>query len=53
LKDHQGNVWLSDQGFDGGETIERSDIQIANTTGANGAARTLTASPWQNRIRAV
>src|SRR5882724_3959179 len=32
LTDSSGNVWLPDQGFDGGETIERaSDLQIANT----------------------
>jgi hypothetical protein len=31
VKDTEGNVWLADQGFDGGETIERPDIQIANT----------------------
>jgi enterochelin esterase family protein len=31
LKDTEGNVWLADQGFQGGETIERPDIQIANT----------------------
>ena len=27
----RGNVWLADQGFEGGQTIERPDIQIANT----------------------
>lgn len=31
VKDAEGNVWLADQGFDGGQTIERPDIQIANT----------------------
>jgi alpha-N-arabinofuranosidase len=31
VKDAEGNVWLADQGFQGGETIERPDIQIANT----------------------
>jgi len=31
VKDAEGNVWLPDQGFDGGQTIERPDIQIANT----------------------
>ena len=31
IKDAEGNVWLADQGFEGGETIERPDIQIANT----------------------
>jgi hypothetical protein len=31
-KDSAGNVWLPDQGFDGGETIEREgDLAIANT----------------------
>ncbi len=30
--DSSGNVWLPDQGFDGGETTERAaDMQIANT----------------------
>ena len=30
--DSSGNVWLPDQGFEGGETTERaSDMQIANT----------------------
>ena len=31
MKDTEGNVWLADQGFEGGQTIERPDIQIANT----------------------
>jgi alpha-L-arabinofuranosidase len=31
VKDTEGNVWLADQGFTGGETLERPDIQIANT----------------------
>ncbi len=31
VKDAEGNVWLADQGFEGGEIIERPDIQIANT----------------------
>jgi hypothetical protein len=31
VKDADGNAWLADQGFSGGETIERPDIQIANT----------------------
>jgi alpha-L-arabinofuranosidase len=31
VKDADGNVWLGDQGFEGGQTIERPDIQIANT----------------------
>jgi len=31
VKDAEGNVWLADQGFEGGDTVERSDIQIANT----------------------
>lgn len=31
VKDADGNVWQADQGFEGGETIERPDIQIANT----------------------
>ncbi len=32
VKDAEGNVWLADQGFEGGQTIERPDIQITNTT---------------------
>ena len=31
VKDADGNVWLADQGFEGGQTIARPDIQIANT----------------------
>ncbi len=31
VQDGEGNVWLADQGFEGGQTIERPDIQIANT----------------------
>jgi alpha-L-fucosidase len=31
VKDADGNVWLPDQGFSGGQTIERPDIQVANT----------------------
>lgn len=31
VTDAEGNVWLPDQGFEGGQTIERPDIQIANT----------------------
>ena len=31
VKDADGNVWLADQGFEGGATIERPDVQIANT----------------------
>jgi len=31
IKDAEGNTWLADQGFEGGQTIERPDIQIANT----------------------
>ena len=31
ITDSSGNVWLADQGFADGETIERSDLQIANT----------------------
>jgi hypothetical protein len=29
--DAEGNVWLPDQGFAEGDTVERPDIQIANT----------------------
>jgi alpha-N-arabinofuranosidase len=35
VKDAEGNVWLADQGFEGGQTIERPDIQIANTKSAD------------------
>jgi len=35
VKDAEGNVWLADQGFEGGQTIERPDIQIANTKSPN------------------
>ena len=31
LTDSAGHVWLADQGFDGGDVIERSDLEIANT----------------------
>jgi enterochelin esterase family protein len=31
VKDADGNVWLADQGFEGGQTIQRPNIQIANT----------------------
>lgn len=31
VKDAEGNVWLADQGFVGGDTIERPEIEIANT----------------------
>jgi hypothetical protein len=31
FKDAAGHVWLADAGFEGGQTIERPDIQIANT----------------------
>jgi hypothetical protein len=31
FKDSSGNVWLPDQGFDGGDTVERPDTAIANT----------------------
>ncbi len=30
--DSSGNVWQADQGFDGGDTVERPDLEIANTT---------------------
>ncbi|MEJ0090125.1 MAG: malectin [Limisphaerales bacterium] len=29
--DSQGNVWLADQGFNGGDVIERPDLVITNT----------------------
>lgn len=31
VKDAEGNIWSADQGFEGGDTVERPDIQIANT----------------------
>ncbi len=35
VKDAEGNVWMADQGFEGGQTIERPEIQIANTKSAD------------------
>ncbi|HEV2391798.1 MAG TPA: alpha-L-arabinofuranosidase C-terminal domain-containing protein [Verrucomicrobiae bacterium] len=35
VKDAEGNTWQADQGFEGGQTIERPDIQIANTKSPN------------------
>jgi enterochelin esterase-like enzyme len=31
VKDADGNTWLADQGFEGGQTIERPDLKIDNT----------------------
>jgi len=31
VTDSAGNVWLPDQGFEGGDVIERPDVAIANT----------------------
>ncbi len=31
LTDAAGNIWLADQGFEGGDVIERPDLEIANT----------------------
>ncbi|MEI9866399.1 MAG: malectin [Limisphaerales bacterium] len=31
VTDSQGNVWLADQGFNGGEVIERSHLVVTNT----------------------
>ena len=31
FKDADGNEWLPDQNFDGGETVERPDLEIKNT----------------------
>lgn len=31
VKDSAGNVWQAEAGFDGGDTIERPDLAIANT----------------------
>ncbi len=30
--DANGNAWLADEGFEGGDTIERGDVKIENTT---------------------
>ncbi len=32
VTDSAGNVWAADQGFAGGDTADRSDLTIANTT---------------------
>lgn len=32
LKDSAGVQWLGDTGFSGGDTVDRADMQIANTT---------------------
>ena len=34
FKDSSGNVWLAEQGFEGGDVIEREGIEIANTKDA-------------------
>ena len=31
LTDSSGNVWLPEQGFDGGDIVDRPDLEIANT----------------------
>ena len=31
FKDSSGNVWLPDQGFEGGDVVERPELAIANT----------------------
>jgi alpha-L-arabinofuranosidase len=31
FKDSHGNLWAADEGFEGGNTIERPDLEIANT----------------------
>lgn len=31
LTDAAGNIWLADQGFEGGDVIDRPDLEIANT----------------------
>lgn len=30
--DSRGNIWLADQGFSGGDVVERADLVITNTT---------------------
>lgn len=32
FKDAEGNVWVSERGFAGGDTTERPDVQITNST---------------------
>jgi len=32
VTDSSGNVWLADQGFSGGDSIERPDVTVTNTT---------------------
>jgi hypothetical protein len=32
FKDTSGNLWLADRGFTGGDTVDRPDLAIANTT---------------------
>ncbi len=32
VTDSQGNVWQADQGFSGGDVVERPDLTITNTT---------------------
>jgi hypothetical protein len=31
VTDSAGNVWLPDQGFEGGDVVDRPDLEIANT----------------------
>lgn len=31
VTDSAGNVWLADAGFDGGDTIERADVEVSGT----------------------
>jgi Malectin domain len=31
VTDSAGNVWLADQGFDGGDTVERPDAEVSGT----------------------
>ena len=31
VTDSAGNVWLADQGFEGGDTVERAEAEIAGT----------------------
>jgi len=35
VKDAEGNVWLADQGFVGGDVVERPDLPIENTKSPN------------------
>jgi hypothetical protein len=57
VKDADGNVWLADQGFEGGQNHRTPDIQIANTKSPIFTGRSTTAwipfvacAQWEVRI---